>query len=159
MIDTREEILAHLVPLLGNVSGIKNVFRDRGEMKRELLPAIVLLDGRESIRSDILSRKTVRMPPALFLLQTQIWLALEPRDNVDNEKLRGIDAPIGPELSHYRMLILDAVLNDATLVSILTPNGQMEYRGCETDMAIGSSMVGQMMMQFDFTYVLSPSRS
>lgn len=158
MSDTPEDICVQLESLLGTVAGIKNVFRDRGEMTRDLLPAIVLLDGRASLVSVVAPLKSVKMPPALFKLQTQLWLSLEPRDDTSNKTLRGQPAPIGPELSAYRVLIKTAVLNDPTLVALVTANGQIEYRGYETDMAIGSSMVGQMMMQFDFTYVEFPPR-
>lgn len=159
MTDTREAILTQLEILLGDVSGIKNVFRDRIELQREELPALVLLDGRELPMSQIPYLKRVKMPPALFKIETQIWLALVPRDDITNATLDGVPAPIGPELSAYRMKILDAVINDPTLVAILTTTGQMEYRGHETDMAVGSTAVGNMMMRFDFTYVLVPSRS
>jgi hypothetical protein len=155
--DTREDILTRVEALLGDVG--LNVYRDRGELERGSLPAIVLLDGREVIISEIANRKTVKMPAALFKMSVQVWLSLLPRDDVTNATLGGVAAPIGPELSRYRVLILNAVLNDDVLTSILTTTGQMEYRGCETDMAVGSSMVGQMMLSFDFTYVLFPPKA
>ncbi len=159
MSDLTEDILARLEIQLGSVSGINNVFRDRGELAKAALPAIVLLDGRTNLIQDVRSRKTVRMPPALFVLQTQVWLALVPRDDVTNLTVGGASAPVGPELSYYRVLIRGAVENDPTLVSLLTTSGQIEYHGCETDMAIGSSMVGNMMMRYDFVHPLFPPRS
>jgi hypothetical protein len=50
--DLREEILAYLEMILGTVSGIRTVWRNRdqlGDDEIESLPAIILLDGRETL--------------------------------------------------------------------------------------------------------------
>lgn len=159
MTDTREDILAQVVVCLQTVTGLHNVFRNRDQLPNAVLPAAVVLDGREEIITEIQNTRSVKMPPALFELWPQVWLALPPRDTVDNEYLNGQLNPIGPELSHFRMLMIDSILNDPTLATILGPNGQMAYRGCETDMAIGSSVKGNLMLQFSFRYVFIPPRN
>ncbi len=161
MSDNREAILARLEELLGEVSGIVKVWRDRSQIAptdATELPAIVVLDGKEQVTTDVMARKTVLMPPAMINLSVQVWLVLRPRDNPDNLTLDGAVAPVGPELSAYREKILAAVLNDPTLISLVSRNGQIDYRGSETDMAIGATMVGMMCLYFDFSYVFEPPR-
>ena len=158
MTDTREAILERLETVLGNVTGITAVYRDRGEMPIEKLPAAVLLDGSEIIAQQVPPMKSVRMPPAMFTLVPQVFVVLKPRDDMTNTTLDGIDAPIGPELSAYRLQIMDAVINDPTLLGLVGSNGQILYRGCDTDMQSGSSMIGQLQMHFEFTYTLMPPR-
>jgi len=158
MIGTREQIIERIETLLSNVTGITAVYRDRGEMPIDKLPAAILLDGSENLAYPVTPNKSGRMPPAIFILSPQIFVVLQPRDDMTNSTLNGIAAPIGPELSGYRDKILADVVNDPTLLGLLTANGQIVYRGCDTDMQTGSSMVGQLQMHFEFHYVLNPSQ-
>lgn len=158
MTDTREDILERLVTVLGNITGISAVYRDRAEMPVELLPAAILLDGSEVIAQQIVPNKSVRMPPAIFTLMPQIFVVLKPRDDLKNETLDGVAAPVGPELSMYRLQVIDAIVNDSTLLSLVGSNGQILYRGCDTDMQSGSSIVGQLQMHFQFNYYFNPPR-
>jgi hypothetical protein len=158
MTDTREAILTRLETVLGNITGITAVYRDRGEMPIEKLPAAILLDGSEIIAQQITPNKSVRMPPAIFTLVPQIFIVLKPRDDMTNTTLDGVEAPIGPEISAYRLQVIDAIVNDSELLSLVGSNGQILYRGADTDMQSGSSMVGQLQMHFDFNYVFVPPR-
>lgn len=153
---TREDILVQLEVVLGGIAGITAVYRDRGEMPIEKLPAAILLDGSEILYSPVVPQKSVRMPPAIFIMSPQIFIILAPRDDMTNTTLNGISAPVGPELSAYRDKVMAAVTNDPTLVSLVTTTGQIVYRGCDTDMQSGSSMIGQLQMHFDFYYVQFP---
>jgi hypothetical protein len=157
--DTREDILSRLQVLLGEVSGIATAYRDRGQIPDDLvLPAVILYDGRETLFSEIPDLKTVYMPPAIMTLSVELHLVLTPRDTLQNETLNGVIAPIGPELSSFRMRILNAVIDDHGLFAILGGRGgtgQIIYKGHETDMRIGAAMWGQMGMFFDFRYVLA----
>lgn len=158
MTDTREDILDRLETLLGSVEGITAVYRDRAEMPVEKLPAVILLDGSENISQQIMPNKSVRMPPAIFTLAPQIFVVLKPRDDMSNTTLDGVSAPIGPELSAYRVKVISTVINDPTLLSLVGSNGQILYRGSDTDMQSGSSMIGQIQMHFEFNYVFMPPR-
>lgn len=158
MTDTRESILDRLTTLLGTVEGITGAYRDRADVPEEKLPAAVVLDGVEKITQAIVPNKSVRMPPAIFTLSPQIFVVLKPRDDMTNMTLDGIANPIGPELSSYRMKVIDAVVNDPTLLSLVGSNGQILYRGCDTDMQSGSTVVGQLQMHFEFNYVFIPPR-
>lgn len=156
---TREQILEQVEALLNTISGLHAVYRNRGELPREDLPAAVLLDGRGHGQMPIRRLKSVKMPPTIMTMSPQIWIATEPRDDATNMTLNGAPAPIGPELSMWEQLVLNAIVNDPTLIALLTAEGQIEYKGFETDMAIGSSMTGQLAMFFELTYVLMPPRS
>lgn len=160
--DAREDILERLATLLGSISGIKSAWRNRGELKDVDRPAVVLLDGVEDLTQDIPLRKTVKMPPAIFKLQPQIFVLLQIRDNTDNLTLKQQPAPVGPEISSWRMKVLGAIVNDPQLLSLLTANGQIVFKGSKTDMQSGSTigvLGAQLQMDFDLYYVLQPPRS
>jgi len=166
--DTREDILVRLEELLGEVSGIVTVWRNRGGFPSNktgeppVRPAVILLDGTESLTMDVQSNKSVKMTPAIFSLKPQIFVVLELRDDVTNMTLNGVDDPIGPELSDWRMKIKTAVENDPTLLSLLTTSGQIAYLGCDTDMQTGSTigaLGAHMQFHYEFRYVLFPPRS
>lgn len=159
MTDRREEILLYLMELLGQIEGITAVYRDRGELPDDKLPAAVLLDGKETLKSSISGHKFNAMPTALFGLYPQIFIILRPRDDVSNETLDGVPAPVGPELSAFRVKVLNA-MKDENLALMLGANGQVEYLGFDTDMQTGSTigaMGAQMQFHFCFYYVLDPS--
>lgn len=159
MTDKREEILLLLMELLGDIEGITAVYRDRGELPNDKLPAAVLLDGSERLRTHISGKSFVQMPPAMFTLSPQIFIILKPRDDISNEKLDGVDAPVGPELSLYRRRVINA-MKDENLAMLLGPNGQIECLKIDTDMQTGSTigaMGAQMQFHYDLTYLLDPS--
>lgn len=155
MTDKRELILTHLLTMLqtldgpATVDGVKSVFRDRGEVPVEKLPAVVLLDGREEIKVSTSGRGGV-YAPTIFNLRPQIFVVLKPRDDINNDG-------IGEELSQMRVAIIKIMRDDDTLAALLGANGEVQYLGHETDMQTGSTMLGQMQMDFMFSYVLNPS--
>jgi len=152
---SREDILARIEALLGSISGIGGVWRNRGDFTNPELPVAVLLDGEEELdpSEDIQRMKFGRMPSARMILKPDILIIARQRDTVSNQTLAGSPAPIGPELSSWRDKVLAAVINDQTLLSLLTPTGQIVYRGCETDMQFGGSLLGRLLLHIEFTYV------
>ena len=152
--DKREAILQRMFAILSTVvgpptvDGVPSIFRNRGEVPAEKLPAIVLLDGREVIRVSASGKGGV-MAPTLFNLLPQVFVILKPRDLINNDG-------IGEELSVYRMKMLKAFTTDEDLLAMLGANGEIQYLGHETDMQTGSTMLGQMQMLFSLTYVLNP---
>lgn len=158
MTDKREEIILLMAQLLSQVSGITAVYRDRGELPdpnsaESKLPAIVLLSGKERLLSKLSGRMFVQMPPAMFVLSPMIFLVLRPRDTIANETLDGANAPIGPELSSYRIKILKA-MRDENLGLLLGPNGQVEYFGCDV---LNEELAPIIVFHFNLTYLLDPS--
>jgi hypothetical protein len=154
---SREQILAQIAALLEGVSGLAGFYRDRGDFQEFQLPAVLLLDGSEELVSEILPRKTVYMPPAIMRLQPEIFVLLKRRDDASNLTVNdGVAAPIGPEISFWRDLVLSTLINDSVLAGLLTTTGQIVYRGCQTDMATGRTLYGELQLFVDFHYVWEP---
>lgn len=151
MIDRREMILVKLEALLGDITEApaENVFRNRAVLPEDKRPAMVLLDGVEDVQLSG-GPKSMRGPaPSLAVLRPQIFAVLKRREIPE--------APlIGPELSLYRRAIIAAVIYDEDLRELVTTNGMIEYQGSETDMQSGSSMEGQLQINFAFRYPLIP---
>jgi hypothetical protein len=153
--DKREAILQRMLAILSTITGPAvvdgqvSIFRNRGEVPVEKLPALVLLDGREEIRLSA-SGKGGALAATLFTLHPQVFVVLKPREDVNNDG-------IGEELSDYRIRLLKAFTSDDSLLAMLGSNGEIQYLGHETDMQTGSTMLGQLQMLFSLTYVLNPS--
>jgi hypothetical protein len=157
---SREDILAQIETVLASISGVATCARDRGLLETDELPAIILLDGREDIvQTNVATYKSVLMPPAIFRLQPQIFLILPQRDDATNQTVNnGTYQPVGPQLSYWRDVILGALINDPTLLAMITTSGQISYRGMETDMQTGGTLQGQLRLHIDFNYVWAPAQ-
>jgi hypothetical protein len=155
MMDKRELILERLLALLGTVNGTAdplNVFRNRAEIPIEKLPALVLLDGKEDLKYPNLphTRGGARVP-AVFDLKPQVFIVLRPRDDINN-------VGVGEELSGLRMQVIKSFTQDDELVlNLLGSNGEVMYLGHETDLQTGSTVLGQMQLNFRLSYVLNPT--
>jgi len=153
--DRRELILRRLVTLLGTVNGTTlplSVFRNRAEIPTEKLPALVLLDGREDLKFPAMphTRGGARVP-TVFDLKPQVFIVLRPRDGINN-------VGVGEELSGLRMQVIKAFIQDDELVGgLLGPNGEINYLGHETDLQTGSTVLGQMQLNFQLSYVFDPT--
>lgn len=161
MIDMRETINLRVIALLNQVPGIQGVFRDRGQLPPvDKTPGILYLDGTEKILTKLEGNNLTQMPAAVFTMYPQIFLVLTKRDNMTNETLNSEDNPVGPELSAFRIKIINAILQDDTLAALCTDNGSVFYVGHDTDMQTGKEMgtLGAMMQfHFEISYVLDPS--
>lgn len=157
--DRREDILAYLQALLKTVPGIKDCYRDRdGLPDKTNLPAIFLLDGKETLVTNIDTRAIVQMPAAVYRLEPQIFVQLVPRDDDTNLTIGSVAAPVGPELSAYRVAIIKLLNKDANLSAMLGANGQVRYLGSETDMQASAPLVGQLRLDFQFNYAVDPNK-
>jgi hypothetical protein len=128
-----------------------NVFRNRAEIPTDKLPALVLLDGKEVLKNPqaVHTRGGARAP-GIFELSPQVFIVLRPRNTIDNPG-------VGEELSGLRMQVLKAFTNDDELWALLGSNGELIHSGHDTDLQTGSTLVGQMQMRFQLTYVLDPN--
>lgn len=152
MQDKREMILQRMLEILASIAAIGDaptIHRNRGEVPPELLPALVLLDGREVIRVST-SGKGGILAPTVFTLHPQVFVVLRPTVDPTN-------TGIGELLSDYRVKLLKAFKDDDSLIAMLGTNGEINYLGHETDMQTGSTMLGQMQMMFSLNYVLNPN--
>lgn len=163
MKDKRELILSQMLTLLtqvgtgwvAQVNGDLSVFRNRAEIPTDKLPALVLLDGRESLKGGqpkSLSMGLVpgQIPAQIYVLEPQVFIICKPRDTIEN-------AGVGPELSTMRVKVLNAFLNDDNLGSLLGSNGDIAYLGHETDLQTGSTVLGQMQLNLQLSYVFDPN--
>jgi hypothetical protein len=152
--DKREAILQRMLAILQTIADTfttdaPTVFRNRGEIPVEKLPALTLLDGSETIAISTSGRGGITAP-TVFTLTPQVFVVLKPTPDNSNEG-------IGEELSAYRMKLLKAFSTDEELIAMLGANGEINYLGFESDMQTGSTMLGQMQFRFSLNYVLSPS--
>lgn len=154
MLDKREIILERMLALLGTVNSATpplNVFRNRAEIPTEKLPALVLLDGKESLKNPAMPHtRGGAIVPSLFDLTPQVFIVLRPRDDINN-------TGVGEELSGLRMQVLKAFIQDGDLQGLLGSNGEINYLGHDTDLQTGSTVLGQMQLNFQLTYVFDPN--
>lgn len=153
--DTREAILQRLLVILQGIPtqigyDVHTVFRNRGELKEDKRPSIVLLDGVEDIRTRYDGRGRVFMSPTVMTLSPQIFVLLKPRPLPDN-------AGVGAELSTFRAAVIKAIAADKTLAQLCGSNGGIILNRTETDMQTGSTLEGQLRLDFAVDYVLDPS--
>lgn len=162
-IDRREGILVRLHELLGEISGFASTWRNLRQVDQTVpRPAGIVLDGKFRLVQTVVPQKTVKMPPAIFKLEPQIFVVLALRSDFTNLTLKdGTLAPPGPELSNWIDLINATVTNDPTLESLVTTNGQIVFTGGQTDMQSGStigSLGAQLRMDYEFYYPFFPPR-
>ena len=153
--DTREAILVRLEEILAEIPGLNGAYRNQVDFPNEALPVAYLLDGSEELTMEVPPNKTLYMPPAIFALRPEIYVVLAQRDTKANTTVKGVFDPIGPAISAYRMLILDAVRTDQQLLSLLTTSGQVTFLGSQTDMQGGATVQGKLQMLFELRYLLS----
>jgi hypothetical protein len=155
MADTRELLLTRLLAIATAVktadTTIKSAIRNRGPLETDLRPAIILLDGDET--SALPPRAPGRggqpMPPAILTMSPELFVLLEEQ--------RPQRVAIGERVNAYRIALIEAVAGDAALLSLLGSNGRIVYRGCATDLKSGSSLSGEMRLDFALTYVVNPA--
>jgi hypothetical protein len=147
--DKRELLLLRLEAALRAIPGIAAVYRDRGEFEVDKVPLVLLLDGveRKLQGSEALGR---RVGPSIMGLNPQIFFVMKP------VPLREADT-LGPALSDWRVRLLKCIMKDQQLLSLVGPNGDIEYLGSETDMQTGRSMEGQLQISVQFRYVFNPT--
>jgi hypothetical protein len=154
MQDKRELILLRMLTLMGTVNGTADplsVFRNRAEIPPDKLPALVLLDGKEAAKNPDLQRtRGGARVPAVFELTPQVFIVLKPRNTIDNPG-------VGEELSGLRMQLLKAFIQDDELWALLGSNGEIINLGHDTDLQTGSTVVGQMQLHFQVSYVFDPA--
>lgn len=161
MTNARAELLNYIFSLLQGVDGVVGTYRNRGELPpREATPGIILLDGIVNRKTSLEGMNFTSMPAAVFTLIPEIVLALTPRDDVGNTLLDGQPNPVNVEIAAFEMKIMNAILNDETLVAMVGDDGSITYEGFDSDMRNGSSIgsTGAVtIFKFTFSYVLDPS--
>lgn len=155
MADRRTLILDRLETLLGTITGAPSttVLRNRGDADSDERPCMVLLDGRETVHQNYegkAGRVYARNSSSVMLLEPEIFALLELREAAAADEYADL-------ITQYRNAIVWAILNDEELVELTGANGDIAYRGFETDMQSGRTMQGEMQFFFRFYYVLDPT--
>lgn len=150
MMDRREQILLRLLAVLETIPGMKAVARNRGGLPVEKRPGLILLDADEDA-DEPPQQGTGRLTlaPNVVTMIPEIYVVMDMREP-PNEK-------IGEEMNALRVTIIKTIFSDQPLQTLLGANGGIRYLGCETDMASGRSMEGQMHIRTAYRYVLRPS--
>ena len=147
MPDLREDILARLLEVAATVPGVPHVLRNRAGISEASRPAIIVLDADEAVEDEDLAGGRPGRAPQIVIMTPEIFILVSKRA-----------ADIGAELNMLRRRIIRRVLTDATLLSLVGPNGSIGYAGCGTALAVGRSMEGEMAVSFAFRYVLKPAQ-
>lgn len=154
MADKRELLLIRLEAILAQVDGIQTVARNRGWMSNDKRPAIILLDGDESVTTQSPRRSnSAGLTPTINRTRPEIYVLLK-EERPTNVTEGG--ATVGTELNRLRIDITTRIATDADLLALLGPNGGIRYLGCATDLKSGSSLSGEMRLDFSFDYVFDP---
>lgn len=155
MADTRELILARIAVLCTETAGFLTAVRNRGLLKTEKRPAVILLDGDEfpvlthgGRQNRARSGREMLLTPSIMQLRPEMYILL-PEDRPTNED-------VGPIVNQKRVDLCKAIAEDAPLRTLCGSNGDIIYNGCATDLKSGSALTGQMRLDFYYNYTFFP---
>lgn len=145
MADPREQIMARLVQVAADVTGIRSVVRNIVNWSGTTLPAIAVLEGDEEADDEDKITRTVMIPRRVRMVpQLVIAVGDVPED-------------VGTALNTLRARLMVAVLSDEELLALTINALGIRYLGTESDLALGRQMVGQFAMSFRISYWLDPA--
>lgn len=150
--DRREIILQRLETVLTSIigvdSGIVSVARNLDKTSESQQPSVIIYDAHEMV--DHMSLININRPvnaPVIVDMSPQIIISCRKTKSADD---------LGPKMNALRLAVCKAIMKDATLVTLMSPNGQITYEGCGTDLARGVTMEGEMGVNFCFHYPFIP---
>ena len=108
------------------------------------LPCVILLDGDEEADTRASTRGHPPTAPNRAVMQPEIYIVTS-----DDPAL------VGPALNRVRLMLLRSVLTDATLAS-LALDGDIRYEGCQTALALGRSITGEMGLVMSIARIHQP---
>jgi hypothetical protein len=149
--DRRELILARLFEVLQSVPGFVSYARNRGAFDDYQRPSLVMFDGDETTDENAFGHNREIVTPNLAMSNPEIYISLKSQ--------KPENATAGQELNAWRVKILKAINSDSvlkTLCSVAT-GGEIQYRGCGTDLARGRNQSGEMGLDIVFVYELVPT--
>jgi len=92
-------------------------------------------------------------------MSPQIVILLQSRDRIENDILEGVVNPVGPEVSRWMNLVNAAVVNDPSILNLVTANGTHYLSAVETDLKIPravGALGAWVMLLFEFFYPMFP---
>lgn len=147
-VDKRELILSQLFAIGSGIEGVKTSKRNAGQSQTDQRPMFVLLDGDElPVKLGPPPRSNYGgITPQLMTMTPELYFLLpEARPNNDQ---------VGQQVNAFRIRMIYAMANDATLRGLIGPNGTIVYYSTTTDLKSGSVLGGTMKMNYQITYVL-----
>ncbi len=145
MADIREEILVRLLAILG--TGVERTRRNSDDLSSKTGNAAVLHDGDESI-TDLPIQRNSRGDPRVLKDFVHMMPGITIIVGSSTEE-------VGTALNALRQFFLPAIINDATLISLVGPNGEIRYTGLTMETQAGENREGRMTLDFRFQYVLN----
>ena len=146
MADIREQILSRLVTVCEGVTGIVSAGRNLTDVPLMERPAAIVWGGAEQLLSS--------PRPAGRFSQVQL-MELSPQVLVFVRANTGAEA--GSLMSLFRSRLVNAILSDATLRTLVTTNGGIRYEGCGETEPTPESKEPRLELQIVFTYPLKLS--
>lgn len=143
MADIREQILTRLVAVCAGVTGIVAAGRNLTDVPLMSRPAVTINGGAEQMVSS--------PRPAARFSQVQI-MELTPGITLLVRSDTGAEA--GSLMSLFRGRLVNAILSDTSLRSLVTTNGAIHYDGCNETDPSPESKEPRLELQFVFSYPL-----
>lgn len=147
--DVREAILSRLEVLL-KLPGVDQVVRnvdiaddagaDAGKRIISILEGDEVTSDQEPTNRPATTPQTVHMHPQILLTNFNT-----------SEK-------VGPGLSAMRGAVIKAIATDSVLIAKTIKKRGGVYMGMESDLAFSRSMLGNVALKFQFTYLLRPDQ-
>jgi len=154
MPERRAQILTRLATVLGDIDGFPNFLRNRGDADPDERPCMVLLDGTETVHQNFegrAGRVYARTASSVMMLEPGIFALLHAREAAKASEYEAL-------LAECRKEVVYKILHDEELADITGANGDIAWRGFDTDMQSGRTMQGEMQFFFRFYYVVDPSQ-
>lgn len=147
MTDRREQILARLVVIAQGIAGVGTVVRNQPDTTGTASSAaVVIFDGDESVDGGGVGRGRPSTAPVFVEMSPELQI-----------RAGRPSATIGAVINGLRVLMVKAVLSDASLRTILGANGEIRYGGLNTELARGKTMMAEMGLVFEMRYPLIQS--
>lgn len=144
MDDIRENILLQIPIVCAGITGIAAVDQNVLDVNALYRPAIIVLDGSEEV-SLARPNSTVRFSQVQMVeLTPEIRLLYRADTGEETRKLGSL----------FRARIISAILNDATLRSLVGRNGEIRYTGCSVPEPNPEQKEPRLDLNFVFTYPL-----
>jgi hypothetical protein len=154
-VDPRENILNQMVVIAQAVTGIETTARNRGLMSNDKRPLIILLDGDETPKLSLDTRRlrgrSLSMGPQIVTMKPEVYIIPKEPRPIGEEG--GVN--IGTTINDIRTRYIKEIWADATLTTLIGTNGSIVYNGMSTDLKSGSTLSGQMRLDFVINYVLA----
>lgn len=146
-LEGREAIIEALGQIIEQTEGVASWARNDLEAPDDavLYPRVILLDGSERTDPSGFSRRRPSNAPMKVFMEPELYI-LAAGDDV---------TVAGPELNRIRLMLLRGILNEPVLASLVM-DGDIRYEGCQTAMAAGRGMTGEMGMVISLVRVMRP---